>query len=460
MSKLTFFRPTSRWLLVLLWPLLHLTPAAQAQRFWLTTRDFPEGPKTGLASVGDSVLCTAVGKGILRTGNQGRSWTLALRARGVNAFYTTRAGLLLAGGRGRIYRSLDAGLSWDSVTVPSPYPVASFVETPAGGLFAGVGVLDVVDGFLGSGVFFSADNGRSWTARNNGLGAGRFVNQLAADRSGRVFLSVADDDAANQPGLYCSTDNGLSWQHQAIRIGHGFGYLTAYQVTALAVRPRQDSLMLSFTGSGGNFGVALNLTKSLTDVADGAAFWTIQPALFSSWWWDGTVLNRVHFARNGDWYSSCVGSINTGATLVSQDQGRSWRRVQYGLGLDVNGRRGPQLFAEASDGKLLMVQHLDERVYWTDASLVTATRPRAVSGPLTLYPNPATTTVRLDLPAGPAPRTLRLLDLSGRLVCSFPLPSRPEPSLTLDLSGLPAGVYVVAATLANGQLLQQRLVKQ
>ncbi|RAK70440.1 T9SS type A sorting domain-containing protein [Hymenobacter edaphi] len=458
MFKLTLPFPARRWLLALLWPLLHLAPAAQAQRFWLTTPAFPEGPKTGLVALSDSVLCTAVGPGILRTASQGRSWTLALRARGITAFYTTRSGLLLAGGLGRIYRSPDAGLSWDSVALPSPYPVAAFVETPAGGLLAGVGVLDAIDGFLGGGVFFSADHGQSWAARNNGLGAGRFVNQLAADRTGRLFLSVADDDAANGPGLYLSADNGLNWQRLAVHVGRGFAPLTVYQVTALAVRPQQDSLLLSFTGSGGNFGVALNLTKSLADLTNGAALWTVQPALFSSWWWDGTVLNRVHFARNGDWYSSCTGSVNTGGTLVSQDQGRSWKRVRQGLGLDAGGRRGPQFFAEASDGKLLMVQHRDERVYWTDASLVTAARPpRAAGPPLTLYPNPAGDVAHLALPAGPALRTLTLFDLEGRRVRAFPLPTRPPSAL--DLRGLAAGVYVVAATRADGQVLRQRLVK-
>jgi hypothetical protein len=437
------------FLLLLLGPLLHLAPAARAQRFWLTTRDFPEGPKTGLVALSDSTLFT-----VLKTSSQGRHWQLSLRRRGLSALFRTRAGLLLAGGSGRIYRSADQGLSWDSATVAAAYPVACFVETPTGALLAGAGVLDAQDGFLGSGVFFSADGGRSWTARNHGLGAGRFVNQLAADGRGRLYLSVADDDTGNQPGLYTSADQGLSWQPVPVRVGHGFGYMTVYLVTQLTVRPRQDSLMLSFMGSGGNFGVNLNLTKSLADLGNGAAYWTVQPALFSSWWWDGARLNGVHFARNGDWYSSCSGSQNTGGTLLSRDQGRSWTRIQFGLGLDVFSRRGPQFFAEAADGKILMVQHLDERVYWTDASVVTAATPRQPAAQLQLYPNPVTDQVQLRLPAGAAARSISLTDLGGRLVCRFPPSGAP-----LFLAGQPAGVYLLTVVLTDGRVLRQRLVK-
>lgn len=449
-----------QWWPLLLGTLLLLAPAAQAQRFWLLTYSFPEGPKTGLILHGDSVLCTAVARGVLRSSNQGRSWTVALRANAIGKLYRTRTGLLLAGGPGKVYRSTDAGLSWDSATVATPHSVNSFVETRTGGLLAGTGVYDLLDGYLGSGAFYSADQGRTWTSRSNGLAPGRFVNQLAADAAGRLYLTVADEDLPQYSGLYRSLDEGLSWQKQAIRIGRGLDYLTAYEVTTLSVRPQQDSLMLSFKGSGGNFAVQLNLTKSLADLGNDAAYWTIQPALFSSTWWDGTVLNNVHFARNGDWYSSRASSMNNGGTLVSKDRGRTWARTQQGLGLDSYGRRGVQYFAEASDGKVLMVQHLDERVYWTDASIVTATHPSLSAAPLALYPNPAATTLHLELPAGATLRTLTLTDLGGRLVRRFSAPTHPQSRLTFDLSGTAAGMYLVTATLADGQMLRQRLVKQ
>ncbi|WP_400190540.1 T9SS type A sorting domain-containing protein [Hymenobacter sp. B81] len=456
-----FCRTPSRlhFCLLLLLLLLGLAAPSRAQSFWRTTRDFPGGLKFGLAATGDSTLLTTAETGVWRTSNQGRSWTRVLRARQLGAIHVTRAGWLLVGGPGKVYRSADGGSSWDSVALASPYPVAEFLETAQGNLLAGTGMIDFVDGFVGSGVFFSADQGQTWTARNGGLGAGRFVNHLAADRHGRLYLTVADDVRANQPGLYTSTDQGLSWQHLPVRIDRGVGFanLTLYQATSLVVSP-QDSLLLSFNGSGGNFGVALNLSKSIAETGNPAAYWTVQPALHSSWWWDGALLNRVHFARNGDWYSSRRGSPNTGGTLVSDNQGRSWLRIQFGLGLDEFLQRSPQHFVEVSDGKIFMIQERDERVYWTNASVITAVSKGRAQRPAQLYPNPTAGALTVQLAAGQQARRVQLLDPSGRLLRSFsPLPGG-QP-LRLDLTGEPAGLYLLTVELSSGQVLRQQVVK-
>jgi photosystem II stability/assembly factor-like uncharacterized protein len=446
------------WLLVLL--LLSTAALAQVPRLWQTTSTHPEGPKNGLAGLNDSTFVTAVGKGILRTSNQGRSWALALRARNVSTFYVTRAGLLLAGGVGKVYRSTDAGLSWDSATVATSYPVASFVETPTGGLLAGTGFTHPTDGYVGSGVFFSADQGQTWAARNNGLGAARYVNHLAADAQGRIFLSLVHDEVWPQPGLYMSADNGLSWQFLPIRMSRGsYNTVTAYYITLLAVAPQQDSLLLSFSGSGDNLiGLGINLRKSLVDVANPTIPWTVKPALYSSWWWLGTLLHGLHVARNGDWYSSCPGSVNTGGTLVSKDQGQTWTRINSGLGVDMYNQRGPQFFAETSTGKLLMVHQLDERVYQTNASVLTARHQAQAAQQLQLYPNPAAALVHVAVPVGQRISSLRLTDVSGRVVRCL-TPAAPVANIDLDVSADKGGVYVVEVTLAHGQTWRRTLVK-
>jgi len=56
-----------------------------------------------------------------------------------------------------------------------------------------------------------------------------------------------------------------------------------------------------------------------------------------------------------------------------------------------------------------------------------------------LYPNPARATATVRLPAGAARQPLTLLDALGREVRRYPAPTAAET--TLDLRGLPAGVY-------------------
>jgi hypothetical protein len=76
----------------------------------------------------------------------------------------------------------------------------------------------------------------------------------------------------------------------------------------------------------------------------------------------------------------------------------------------------------------------------TDPTL-TATVPGHSLAPAQLYPNPAHHTATLHLPAGTAPAPLTLTDAQGRTVRRYPAPAGMET--TLDLQGLPAGLYLL-----------------
>ncbi|MCC3156981.1 T9SS type A sorting domain-containing protein [Hymenobacter sp. 15J16-1T3B] len=84
----------------------------------------------------------------------------------------------------------------------------------------------------------------------------------------------------------------------------------------------------------------------------------------------------------------------------------------------------------------------------------TATKTSTALLPLTLYPNPARQAARVQLPAGA--QQLRLLDLQGRTLQQRHLAARQVEG-TLELSTVPAGLYLVQVVGAAG-LYQQRLV--
>ncbi|GAB3725752.1 hypothetical protein GCM10027594_07280 [Hymenobacter agri] len=87
----------------------------------------------------------------------------------------------------------------------------------------------------------------------------------------------------------------------------------------------------------------------------------------------------------------------------------------------------------------------------TDATLTATTAAIGPLEPAQLFPNPAHHTVTLRLPVGTVPAPLILTDALGRAVRRYPAPISPETSL--DLRGLPAGLY-----LLRGVGLAQRLV--
>ncbi len=79
--------------------------------------------------------------------------------------------------------------------------------------------------------------------------------------------------------------------------------------------------------------------------------------------------------------------------------------------------------------------------------------PRTALPALALYPNPARGSATVLLPAGLAGQPLRLRDALGREVRRFATPAFGATEATLDLRGLPAGLYLLRAGEATGKLV-------
>ena len=71
-----------------------------------------------------------------------------------------------------------------------------------------------------------------------------------------------------------------------------------------------------------------------------------------------------------------------------------------------------------------------------------ATTSASSAALLSLYPNPAHTTAVLALAASPLARTAQVLDATGRVLRVQAVPSQAS-QISLDLSGLPTGLYLV-----------------
>jgi hypothetical protein len=80
-----------------------------------------------------------------------------------------------------------------------------------------------------------------------------------------------------------------------------------------------------------------------------------------------------------------------------------------------------------------------------------AATPAAPATAFTLAPNPAHERTTLHLPAGAPSQPLTLLDALGREVRHYAAPTTTQP--TLDLHGLPAGVYVLRYGPASQRLV-------
>ncbi|WP_400193130.1 T9SS type A sorting domain-containing protein [Hymenobacter sp. B81] len=150
-------------------------------------------------------------------------------------------------------------------------------------------------------------------------------------------------------------------------------------------------------------------------------------------------------------------NLAAGTVYVSRDRGTTWQVT------DANFTSGQASFLVASPGQLWV--GLNGLTRWpnTDDPMIArygglalpSRKPRSASS-FTAYPNPTTGVFQLagTLTAG---TTARVYDAAGRL-CQQSLVSQTAP--TLDLSGLPVGLYQVQLTSANGELQNLRVSKE
>jgi hypothetical protein len=396
---------------------LLLTLNGRTQSFWELTYEFPGGPKTGIALAKDSCLFVGLLTGIIRSCDEGYSFENALQSTSIATVFASRSAKVFAGGAGRIYASNNLGETWDSVSLPTVYPVLQIIDTPNGGLFAITGA-DI--GLGGDGVFYSADNGRTWVERNNGLSRlDRNCQRIVADRKGRLYLAVADEYATGGGGLFISENDGLWWERVQIVFdgkGNVENQLRIISATGLSISP-QDSLYISFEGRAGNALVRLNLHKHLNAIKDHNRFWTRLEVFNSVNWWEDRMLNNIYFSSKGLRLSSVSGPISQGATYLSSDKDGTWQRIDAGLGANILGMRHSQYFVEKSNGRLFMVQYLDERIYKLKADRPTPVKtPARPSFPLKIYPNPVAPgqPFYIDKPSGLPNYQIDIFDAAGR----------------------------------------------
>ncbi|HEX5625622.1 MAG TPA: hypothetical protein VFX48_06390 [Saprospiraceae bacterium] len=173
---------------------------------------------------------------------------------------------------------------------------------------------------------------------------------------------------------------------------------------------------ISVFGATGNVLIRLNLSKSIHDLHK-TDFWKVTPVYNSSLWWTDKILFDIHFAANGDRYSSAQGSLIWGGSFFRKNGTTDWIRTIQGLGFDAFGEFSRQQFYEKSSGKVFMVQYLDERIYWADTSRVVGSYSPDRQLGIALYPNPVSAGGHLYLNFedynGPCQYILE--DLNGRL---------------------------------------------
>lgn len=281
-------------------------------------------------------------------------------------------------------------------------------------------------------------------AHNNGLGPNdRNFQRIAVDRNGRLYLAVADENAIGNGGFFISENDGLWWERVPILFdgqGNVENQLRIISATGLSISP-QDRLYLSFEGRAGNALARLNLRKHIDEIKDHNRFWTRIEVFNSASWWEDRMLNNIYFSSTGLRLSSVSGPISQGATYFSSDKDGTWKRTDAGLGANILAMRHTQHFVEKSNGRLFMVQYLDERIYQLKADRPTPVKtPARPSFPLKIYPNPVAPgqPFYIDTPSGLPNYQILIFDAAGRWLESI---QGADMQTAVNAPAVPGGVF-------------------
>ncbi len=167
-------------------------------------------PITSLLVAANGTLYAGTdGDGLFQSTNNGDTWTLVINdvtMSNIECLHQDKNGILYAGTNYGVYRSTDESKTWQEIlnTGTGSSGVKSIlVSTKDKKIYAGV---------QGDGVYFSADNGESWTQITSGFKAAT-VSVIALDSSGSILVGTSQD-------LYRNTNAPiLSVKNQVIDFG-------------------------------------------------------------------------------------------------------------------------------------------------------------------------------------------------------------------------------------------------
>ena len=268
-------------------------------------------------SAPDTLLIGVWGDGIYKSANGGHSWQernvdlSALRIERV-AVDPSQSGVVYASGRGGLFRSSDAGESWNRIR-------STRSSTP---LYADVLALEVDDqtgrAYIGmyNGSLIASTDGLHWQSADSGLPSSCHVFDIAVNNvtPTTIYAAMRWGPTAHM-GVYRSVDSGAHW----VRASSG---LTDTDTTAVTVDPSQPEVVYAGTPRG-------NVFRS----TDGGATW--------SWSGSGVVV-KSEWATIWDFVpdpkapgvvylvQSNEGVSGQGGVYKSTDYGATWDRCFEG----------------------------------------------------------------------------------------------------------------------------------
>jgi hypothetical protein len=367
------------------------------------------------------IIVSTLKNGIFKSYDSGKSWMNV--SNNEDSLFTLVAytdQYLLAGGKGKVYKSIDSGSTWTVSPIPYRVAVGKIAFHDASKIIIGTGsVWDFENLGKGNGILISTDSAETWVQRNTGFGQGNLVIQsLAVAPDGNIFAGIHDKNTGlnGRFGLFHSSNEGESWQRLIINtdapysVKYSDDKLRINNVFNIAI---EDGIILAaINGVYSNFGFGFTVKCKVSDVTKQNNKWAVH------WVEDSLALTGSYYKQTNSLYKDSQGAywasisppesetfnnIYSDKNLVS----RSWNISTEGL-LESFGRF---MFTEDGNGNLYTAGYLGNQIF-----------KRSVHGPLSIrepdhlnisiYPQPANHSLTIKGSLN-NPVNIRVLTLTG-----------------------------------------------
>jgi photosystem II stability/assembly factor-like uncharacterized protein len=376
-----------------------------------------------LVSVGDTLYTGTHGNGFHASPDDGATWnrigtplsTDTLSNSIIFSFVSPAPGILLAGTCGNgLYRSTDYGSSWTHLTSGLP---ASSGGTCINGLTkAGTRVVAATT----EGVYYSNDNGLTWNSSNLSS-TDVYANGLAANGS---IVCVGVTSFTITSGIYRSTNGGQSW--------------------TLATSAVSDPVAIA--GDGSSYFYASNFSDVFVSNNNGQAWNLAGP---------GIPIGAGGFTILSIDSNVFVG--NSKGVYYSADHGVSFSNA--GQGLDPYPNNAVQGLASDYDN---IYAGLFRDAVWrrplSDFGISLNVPTASNDLHFSVYPNPSNGRVEIQFGKNVKEASIHIYNSMGQEVMT--IPSVEETVLTVDLSTLADGPYLVLAWTKSGVFKDKVLLER
>ncbi len=347
---------------------------------------------------------------ILKTTDAGENWYCSSGVGGTSVFFVNADTGYIDG----VYKTIDGGNNWITTNGPSGYSVF-FTDSDTGYVVGGMvsGIMPHHSKFI----YKTTDGGLNWTTQ---------LNEPYSPALNSVYFTDAYTGytVGDSGSILKTTDGGSSWNEQSS--GTTLGLYSVY-----------------FTAK--DIGYIVGENGTILKTTNGGTEWLVQAS--------GTTnsLRSVYFSDVNTGYA--VGGDDFGwyVILKTTDGGLTWFQ-QYIEGADYHGTLRSVFFPVADTGYIVGDGCILKTVNGGGFPVGVINQNKNPNN-LSVYPNPACTTITIETPSK---GSLSIYDLNGQQLLQTTI---PQPFISIDVSALLNGVYAVRVVGEKGVVIG-KFIKQ